>query len=234
MIAGKRIVLGVTGGIAAYKAVEVCRRLVDAGAQLLEVLPTSAWRTEHLPGARSVPLPELRPDAVADLDRHAPTVVYCYDHECDLSARGAALLEQFGFTDVYDYADSKTAWLGAGLPVEGSTGDGERVAAVATRPPTCGPSATIGDVADALSAEATAVVVVVDDAGVVLGALHPAAADLPADTPVLTAAQPGPATVRPSMTRHELARSMDDDAQHHVLVTTYDGRLVGLVRRQDL
>ena len=31
MLEGKRIVLGVSGGIAAYKAVEVCRRLVDAG-----------------------------------------------------------------------------------------------------------------------------------------------------------------------------------------------------------
>ena len=29
---GRRIVLGVCGGIAAYKAVEVCRRLVDLGA----------------------------------------------------------------------------------------------------------------------------------------------------------------------------------------------------------
>jgi phosphopantothenoylcysteine decarboxylase/phosphopantothenate--cysteine ligase len=29
-----RVVLGVTGGIAAYKAVEVCRRLVDAGAHV--------------------------------------------------------------------------------------------------------------------------------------------------------------------------------------------------------
>ena len=33
-LAGRRIVLGVTGGIAAYKAVEVCRRLVDAGAHV--------------------------------------------------------------------------------------------------------------------------------------------------------------------------------------------------------
>ena len=30
-LSGRRIVLGVTGGIAAHKAVEVCRRLVDAG-----------------------------------------------------------------------------------------------------------------------------------------------------------------------------------------------------------
>ena len=34
MLAGRTIVLGVSGGIAAYKAVEVCRRLVDAGAHV--------------------------------------------------------------------------------------------------------------------------------------------------------------------------------------------------------
>jgi phosphopantothenoylcysteine decarboxylase/phosphopantothenate--cysteine ligase len=38
MIEGKRIVLGVSGGIAAYKAVELCRRLVDAGAHVIPVL----------------------------------------------------------------------------------------------------------------------------------------------------------------------------------------------------
>jgi phosphopantothenoylcysteine decarboxylase/phosphopantothenate--cysteine ligase len=42
MLAGKRIVLGVSGGIAAYKAVEVCRRLVDAGAHVIPVLTEGA------------------------------------------------------------------------------------------------------------------------------------------------------------------------------------------------
>ena len=42
MLAGKRIVLGVTGGIAAYKAVEVCRRLVDAGAHVAPILTEGA------------------------------------------------------------------------------------------------------------------------------------------------------------------------------------------------
>ena len=41
-LTGKRIVLGVTGGIAAYKAVEVCRRLVDAGAHVSPVLTDGA------------------------------------------------------------------------------------------------------------------------------------------------------------------------------------------------
>ena len=39
-----RIVLGVCGGIAAYKAVEVCRRLVDAGAHVVPVLTDEATR----------------------------------------------------------------------------------------------------------------------------------------------------------------------------------------------
>ena len=39
---GRRIVLGVTGGIAAYKAVEVCRRLIDAGAHVSPILTKGA------------------------------------------------------------------------------------------------------------------------------------------------------------------------------------------------
>jgi phosphopantothenoylcysteine decarboxylase/phosphopantothenate--cysteine ligase len=47
MLAGKRIVLGVSGGIAAYKAVELCRRLVDAGAHVVPVMTRGA---EHFIG----------------------------------------------------------------------------------------------------------------------------------------------------------------------------------------
>ena len=43
-LAGRTVVLGVTGGIAAYKAVEVCRRLVDAGAHVAPVLTDGAQR----------------------------------------------------------------------------------------------------------------------------------------------------------------------------------------------
>ena len=39
-----RVVLGVCGGIAAYKAVEVCRRLVDAGVHVAPVLTEDAQR----------------------------------------------------------------------------------------------------------------------------------------------------------------------------------------------
>lgn len=42
MLHGRRIVLGVSGGIAAYKAIEVCRRLVDLGAHVVPVLTDAA------------------------------------------------------------------------------------------------------------------------------------------------------------------------------------------------
>ena len=44
VLAGRRIVLGVSGGIAAYKAIEVCRRLVDTGAHVAPVLTRGAER----------------------------------------------------------------------------------------------------------------------------------------------------------------------------------------------
>jgi phosphopantothenoylcysteine decarboxylase / phosphopantothenate---cysteine ligase len=43
-LAGAGVVLGVSGGIAAYKAVEVCRRMVDAGAHVVPVLTEDAQR----------------------------------------------------------------------------------------------------------------------------------------------------------------------------------------------
>jgi phosphopantothenoylcysteine decarboxylase/phosphopantothenate--cysteine ligase len=44
VLARRRIVLAVSGGIAAYKAIEVCRQLVDAGAHVMPVLTDDAQR----------------------------------------------------------------------------------------------------------------------------------------------------------------------------------------------
>jgi phosphopantothenoylcysteine decarboxylase/phosphopantothenate--cysteine ligase len=43
-LAGRTVVLGVSGGIAAYKAVELCRRLVEAGAHVAPVMTEAATR----------------------------------------------------------------------------------------------------------------------------------------------------------------------------------------------
>jgi rhodanese-related sulfurtransferase len=58
---------------------EVIRRVCD-GAQLVDVLPASIFRQEHLPGAVNVPLETLeRAAAYAALDESQPIVVYCFD-----------------------------------------------------------------------------------------------------------------------------------------------------------
>jgi rhodanese-related sulfurtransferase len=55
------------------------RKMVEAGAQLVEVLPAEEYREEHLPGAISLPLRRLEADATSVLDRNRPVIVYCWD-----------------------------------------------------------------------------------------------------------------------------------------------------------
>ncbi len=56
------------------------RKLLEEGAQLVEVLPREEYEEEHLPGAVSIPLKELDGKAAAGLDRDAPVIVYCHDY----------------------------------------------------------------------------------------------------------------------------------------------------------
>ncbi len=60
---------------------EQVQRLLDEGAQLVEVLPPAEYEDEHLPGAVSIPLKELDDERVAGLDRARPVIVYCYDSQ---------------------------------------------------------------------------------------------------------------------------------------------------------
>jgi len=55
------------------------RRMVEAGAQLVEVLPEEEYVEDHLPGAISIPLRRLDDEASTTLDMHRPVIVYCWD-----------------------------------------------------------------------------------------------------------------------------------------------------------
>lgn len=55
------------------------KRLLDKGAQLVEVLPADEYAEEHLPGAVNVPLKQLDATTVEPLDRTRPVVLYCWD-----------------------------------------------------------------------------------------------------------------------------------------------------------
>jgi phosphopantothenoylcysteine decarboxylase/phosphopantothenate--cysteine ligase len=85
---GRRVVLGVTGGIAAYKAIEVCRLLADAGTHVAPVLTHDALefvgaltfsalaseraRTSLFADADGDPIPHTRLGQGADLVIVAP------------------------------------------------------------------------------------------------------------------------------------------------------------------
>lgn len=56
------------------------RRLRDAGAQVVEVLPEAEYRSVHLPGALNIPLKTLDGASTAQLGRMRDLVVYCHDY----------------------------------------------------------------------------------------------------------------------------------------------------------
>jgi rhodanese-related sulfurtransferase len=56
-------------------------RLVEEGAQLVEVLPREEYEEEHLPEAINIPLKELDRETTARLRRDAPVIVYCHDYQ---------------------------------------------------------------------------------------------------------------------------------------------------------
>ena len=209
---------------------EGARHLQAGGAQLLEVLPAKAFREEHLPGAVNIPMRELTDErARAELDVDRPVVVYCYDTQCDLSARAAARLEQAGFGEVYDYTGSKAAWLAMGLPYEGSVAAEGRAGHVARAAATCSPDTKLSDLP---APGPGGVVLVVDDEGRVLGSIRPE--HLTGEGLAIDVAHPAPSSVRPSIQVDELSRSMRKAGESFVVVSRLDGVLLGVIERGDL
>ncbi len=56
------------------------RRLIDAGAQVVEVLPKEEYEYEHIKGAVNIPLKQLDDRAPRELDKDELVVVYCNDY----------------------------------------------------------------------------------------------------------------------------------------------------------
>jgi phage shock protein E len=57
------------------------QRLLDQGAQLVEVLPEAEYEDEHLPGAVNIPLKSLDAESSRRLERDRAVIVYCYDYQ---------------------------------------------------------------------------------------------------------------------------------------------------------
>ncbi|HEX6520305.1 MAG TPA: CBS domain-containing protein [Streptosporangiaceae bacterium] len=125
--------------------------------------------------------------------------------------------------------------MGAGQPVEGTNADRQRLVDVVRRDvPTCPLGELLGEVRDRVAAAGWDACVVVSETRVVLGLLR--AKELQADPALLVeqAMRPGPSTYRPFVSVEQMRRTMIDRNLESSPVTTSDGKLVGLVRKQDV
>jgi Mg/Co/Ni transporter MgtE len=139
-----------------------------------------------------------------------------------------------GFTQVYDYTAGKQDWLAAGLATEGTNAQQPRAGQVARRDvPTCALDERLGTVARRVRTAGWDACVVVNPERVVLGLLRAKELKADPDLRIEEAMRPGPSTFRPHVSIVEMARFMADHDLDSSPITTSDGRLVGLLRRDD-
>ncbi|MGH2766706.1 MAG: CBS domain-containing protein [Actinomycetota bacterium] len=135
---------------------------------------------------------------------------------------------------MYDYGSGKQDWLAAGLPTEGRIADRPRAGTVARRDaPTCGLSDRLGEVIERTRAAGWDACVVVNEERVVLGLLREEQLEADADRRVEDAMRPGPSTFRPHVPIVEMAQHMIEHDLASTPITTGDGVLVGVLRRED-
>ncbi len=151
-----------------------------------------------------------------------------------MSPRAAWRLESLGFTKVFDYVAGKADWLASGLPVDGKLADYPRAGTVARKDvPTCSLTDRLGDVRDrTLDADQNVCVVVKDDR-IVLGRLRGDALRGDPGATVESVMESGPTTTRPDDPLEAITERLKDARVGSILVTTSDGRLVGILYRED-
>jgi CBS domain-containing protein len=139
-----------------------------------------------------------------------------------------------GFTQVHDYVAGKLDWLAAGGPIEGTGAAQPRAGGVARADvPTCALDERLGEVRERVKAAGWDACVVVNGERVVLGLLRAEELDGDPGSQIEQAMRPGPSTFRPHVPIAELAHFLVDHDVPNAPITTSDGRLVGLLLRDD-
>ena len=140
-----------------------------------------------------------------------------------------------GFERLFDYEAGKKDWGSYGLPHEGTNVAARQAGDVARADvPTCRLGESLPSVRARVRAAGWDTCIVINEQRVVLGRIGRKALAADTDEPIETAMTTGPRTVRPSIGADALLERMVTRELTSFLVTTPDGRLVGLVRRQDL
>jgi CBS domain-containing protein len=150
-----------------------------------------------------------------------------------MSPRAAWRLESLGFSQVYEYAAGEEDWLAFGLPTEGRDAETLRVGQIVRRDvPTCSLRERIGEIRGRVEAAGWDECLVVNDQHVVHGRLRSAALEAPAETMAEAVMEPGPTTTRPDEPLTKFVPRLRDKRVERIIVTTPDGRLVGIAERR--
>jgi CBS-domain-containing membrane protein len=150
-----------------------------------------------------------------------------------MSPRAACRLAALGYR-VYDYVDGIADWKAAGLPTEGTAEPGQRVIdATRSDVPTCQQDDTIGQIRSRVIDEGWDLCVVLDCDGMAIGRIRGDGFESPDDRRVVEVMEPGPSTVRPDQPLQPLVERMHDRDAPNVIVTTPQGKLVGILLRDE-
>jgi CBS domain-containing protein len=130
----------------------------------------------------------------------------------------------------------KVDWLARGLPTEGERADEVRVGDLARDDVvTCGLSDTMASVRPEVEASPYGFgLVVAGDGATLLGRLTRKALEGDPEATAESVMSPGPSTVRPDLAVDELRERLDGKDLRTAIVSTPEGRLIGVVMRRDL
>ncbi len=134
---------------------------------------------------------------------------------------------------MYEYSAGKADWGAYGLPLEGTAANSVRLKEIALADvPTCGIDDTVSVASGSAAAWGTCIVV--NEQRVVFGRMFKPELEGDPNRRVGDVMRSGTSTFRPNVSAVEMLEYMDRKHHETSLVTTPDGRLVGLVRREDI
>ena len=93
---------------------EEARKLIDEGAQLIDVRADHEWEAGRIAGATHMPLPELA-QRTGEIDKDRQVVVYCRGG--NRSSMATAALADAGF-DAVKLSEGIVGWSEGNLPLE--------------------------------------------------------------------------------------------------------------------
>lgn len=139
-----------------------------------------------------------------------------------------------GFEKVFEYTDGKLDWMAAGLPTEGEEAEQPDAGSVArSNVPTCALDEKVGEIKQRIADAGWDECVVVNSEQIVLGLLREKELAGDAERTAEEAMLAGPGTYRPYLPIGEMAQVLVDRDLSSTIVTTSEGRLIGMLRRSD-